>query len=46
MSRTNVSLLFLVVVCVLAAPLSGQDKPNILVIFADDVGMWNISTYS
>ena len=29
----------------LAAPALAQDKPNILVIFGDDVGMWNISAY-
>jgi len=29
-----------------AAPASAQtDKPNILVIFGDDIGMWNISAY-
>jgi arylsulfatase len=28
-----------------AAPLLAADKPNILVIFGDDVGMWNISAY-
>jgi arylsulfatase len=26
-------------------PAFAQEKPNILVIFGDDVGMWNISTY-
>lgn len=26
--------------------LSAQEKPNVLVIFSDDVGMWNISAYS
>ena len=25
--------------------MNGQDKPNILVIWGDDVGMWNISAY-
>ncbi len=29
-----------------AAPALAQDKPNILVIFGDDIGMWNISAYS
>ncbi len=28
-----------------AAPATAQDKPNILVIFGDDIGMWNISAY-
>ncbi len=30
----------------LVTPVQAQDKPNILVIFGDDVGMWNISAYS
>lgn len=31
----------------LAAPLAlGADKPNILVIWGDDIGIWNISRYS
>ena len=29
----------------LASPALAQDKPNILVIWGDDVGMWNISAY-
>jgi arylsulfatase len=28
-----------------ALPAVAQDKPNILVIFGDDIGMWNISAY-
>ena len=28
-----------------AAPSSAADKPNILIIWGDDVGMWNISAY-
>ena len=32
-------------VSLLASPSLASDKPNILVIFGDDVGMWNISTY-
>jgi len=31
---------------VIAAPLAAQDKPNILVIFGDDVGMWNVGAYT
>ena len=26
--------------------MAKQDKPNILVIFGDDIGMWNVSAYS
>ncbi|MGD8440811.1 MAG: arylsulfatase, partial [Holophagae bacterium] len=28
---------------VAAAPAAAQDKPNILVIWGDDIGTWNIS---
>jgi len=39
-----------VVICValltmLATPAMAQDRPNILVIMTDDVGIWNISAY-
>jgi arylsulfatase len=30
----------------LAGPALGQDKPNILVIWGDDIGYWNISAYN
>ena len=33
-------------VCWMAAPALAADKPNILVIFGDDIGYWNISTYN
>jgi len=36
--------LFVLVLC--AAPGWAADKPNILVIFGDDIGYWNISRYS
>ncbi len=26
-------------------PMAAQEKPNILIIWGDDVGMWNISAY-
>lgn len=35
-----------VVVAVAAIPAAAQDKPNILVIWGDDVGYWNISAYN
>jgi arylsulfatase len=35
----------LVVAVTAAGTASAQDQPNILVIFGDDVGMWNISAY-
>ena len=36
--------ILLTMVC-LAGPVAAADKPNILVIFGDDIGMWNISAY-
>jgi arylsulfatase A-like enzyme len=30
----------------LVDPAGAQDKPNILVIFGDDVGYWNINAYN
>lgn len=38
------SLAVLVVCC--AGPAGAQDKPNILVIFGDDIGMWNVGAYT
>ena len=40
-------LLILSMVCIIATAgkVSAADKPNILVIWGDDVGMWNISAY-
>ncbi len=54
MKRLSFMILCLVLVSILFAPeLNAQDKksadkpkkPNILVIFGDDIGMWNISAY-
>jgi len=39
----SVSLSF---ACCMAAPVFAADKPNILVIWGDDIGIWNISKYS
>ncbi len=38
-------LIALTLMLVTALPIAAKDKPNILVIFGDDVGMWNISAY-
>lgn len=38
------SLAVLVVFC--AGPAGAQDKPNILVIWGDDIGMWNVGAYT
>ncbi|KAA1194080.1 arylsulfatase [Pseudohalioglobus sediminis] len=44
---TTGRLLALLLVCCGLAPLAqGADKPNILVIWGDDIGYWNISRYS
>ena len=39
-------LLFLAFLVLSALPASAADKPNILVIWGDDVGITNISAYS
>ena len=46
-SFTAVCLAMIMATAMLAAgsPARAADKPNILVIIADDVGMWNISAY-
>jgi len=38
-------LLGTIAMLTLIAPAQAADKPNILVIMTDDVGMWNISAY-
>ncbi len=40
----QIGAVLLAMVC-LAGPVAAADKPNILVIFGDDIGMWNISAY-
>ena len=45
MSAIRIPVL-MVVVLLLAASASAQDKPNILVIWGDDVGRSNISAYT
>jgi arylsulfatase len=37
---------FALLATLLAAPIRAADKPNILVIWGDDIGIWNISRYS
>ena len=38
--------LLLVLCCFAGTAIAQSDRPNILVIFGDDIGMWNISAYS
>jgi arylsulfatase A-like enzyme len=40
------SLLAVSVLCVGLVPAQAQQKPNIVFIMGDDIGMWNISAYS
>ena len=44
----SISVALIVTATGLAAPASAQQtqKPNILVIMADDIGYWNISAYN
>jgi arylsulfatase len=39
-------LMTLAAVVTTAAPVVAQDQPNILVIWGDDIGYWNISAYN
>ena len=47
--RTGIRLVGTLIVCtasLFALPANAADKPNILVIWGDDVGIWNISANS
>ena len=39
-------LLSLLATLILASPLAAQDKPNILIIWGDDIGQFNVSAYN
>jgi arylsulfatase len=41
--RSAAGLLFATCAAVAAGPAAAQEKPNILVIWGDDIGTWNIS---
>ncbi len=43
MKQVLVLFLTLTLAAVAASPVAAADKPNILVIWADDVGYWNLS---
>jgi len=45
MKNLTAMFLALTLVCFTVSSAYAQDKPNILVIFGDDIGMWNISAY-
>jgi arylsulfatase A-like enzyme len=39
------SLVFMITFVLTAAPAMAAEKPNIVVIMGDDIGMWNIGAY-
>jgi len=39
-------LLSLLAMLILASPIAAQDKPNILIIWGDDIGQFNVSAYN
>ena len=41
-----VLLTWVAVLVLVAGPASAQKKPNILVIWGDDIGMWNVGAYT
>ncbi len=45
MSKTRPCRFLLLCMCLFSAGVNATDQPNILVIFGDDVGMYNISAY-
>jgi len=46
MRRGLVFMVAVVAIVALAAPAAAQDKPNILVIWGDDIGGFNVSAYN
>ena len=45
MKKVKLSSLFSLIFIAVCFSVSAQKKPNILIIWGDDVGMWNLSTY-
>ena len=45
-NRLMVALLACIVAVVASAPAAAQDKPNIVVVWGDDIGWYNISAYN
>ena len=41
--KLTVKTLSLIAALMLSATAAAQDKPNILVIWGDDIGYWNVS---
>ena len=44
--KKTINLLFLLLAGILVLPANAQDKPNILVVWGDDIGQSNISAYT
>ena len=44
--RHAVTWFITIAAAIFAAVVHAADKPNILVIFGDDIGTWNVSAYS
>ena len=44
-TRLFMVMLFMVAFVLTAGPVLAADKPNIVVIMGDDIGMWNIGAY-
>ena len=45
MNRVKIFLVLTVVLALFAGPTLAADKPNIVVIMGDDIGIWNIGAY-
>ena len=47
-SRTTITALagILTILAWIASQVAAQDKPNILIIWGDDIGYWNVSAYN
>ncbi len=46
MKLKHLALAFGLALCVLASVQAADKKPNIVVIFGDDIGMWNVGAYT
>ena len=42
----GMSVFILLALCIAASAVQAADKPNILVLWGDDIGVWNTSAYN